>query len=395
MAWLVVRKYVPHGPEQWDDLLVEWKNDCLLSKANFEAAVAAAEFVFPRFRGHLAWSHRVIAGWAVAHVARHTVPLGLGPACLIAAHLAADGHPRLGLAIVIQRLLGLRPSEVLAIQARDVSLPEHSTVSQTPLAVIGLGIRGGTKAKRAQAVMLRDVLGIGIVRWLCNETPADEPLAGYTYEQYRRLLQKVERSLGLEVGWTPHSPRSGFASELTAAGVPFTELRERGRWLADSSLRTYIDVVTSASIAVSLRLSGLASAIAYAQANFLQFFPGARFYSTEAIRDGREGFVERSGRTSAPTMAGCVGGAASGLPITIDAEKARGESSARDFLGRLSEQENREVGAEAAGALPYGLGARRQRKTRETTTPQAMARSSDAPAVVVRGRGRGRGRGHA
>ena len=102
VAWLVEHRFVPHGAEQWDDLLVEWKNDSTPSKTLFEAAVAATEFVFPRFRGHLAWSNSVIAGWAVAHVARHTVPLGLGAACLLAAHLAADGHPQLGLAIVIQ-----------------------------------------------------------------------------------------------------------------------------------------------------------------------------------------------------------------------------------------------------------------------------------------------------
>ena len=192
-------------------MLAEWKNDSRPSKANFEAAVAATEFAVHHFRGHLAWCHAVIAGWAVAHVARHTVPLGLGPACLIACHLAADGHGRLGLGMVIQRLLGLRPSEMLAIQGRDCSLPEHGQASE-PLAIIGLGIRGGTKAKRAQAVMLRDVVAIGLLRWLISDTPDDECLIGYTYERYRRLLNKYERKLGLEIRWAPHSPRSGFPS---------------------------------------------------------------------------------------------------------------------------------------------------------------------------------------
>ena len=50
---------------------------------------------------------------------------GAGPACLIACHLAAEGHGRIGLGILLQRLLGLRPSEMLAIQGRDCSLPEH------------------------------------------------------------------------------------------------------------------------------------------------------------------------------------------------------------------------------------------------------------------------------
>ena len=146
---------------------------------------------------------------------------------------------------------------MLAMQGRDCSLPEHGQACE-PLAIIRLGIRGGTKAKRATAVMLRDVVAIGLERWLILETPDDESLIGYTYEQYRRLLNKYEHKLGLEICWTSHFPRSGFASELIAAGVSFTEVRERGRWVADSSLRTYTDVVSAAGISFSLRLSGQA-----------------------------------------------------------------------------------------------------------------------------------------
>eukprot|EP00959_Pyramimonas_sp_CCMP1952_P216122 4520439-Pyramimonas_sp.AAC.1 len=48
---------VPDGPEQWDDLLVECKNDMQMTKCNFEYAVAAVEFLFPRLRRKLTWSH--------------------------------------------------------------------------------------------------------------------------------------------------------------------------------------------------------------------------------------------------------------------------------------------------------------------------------------------------
>ena len=72
--------------------------------------------------------------------------------------------------------MGMRPSELIGIQGRDVALPEHSHSGVSEVCVIGLGIRGGTKAKRGQAVMLRNAMGIGLVRWLCSETPADEVL---------------------------------------------------------------------------------------------------------------------------------------------------------------------------------------------------------------------------
>ena len=57
VTYLDEHGFVPNGPEEWDDLLVEYKNDAQLTKCNFEYVVAAVEFVFPRLRRRLAWSH--------------------------------------------------------------------------------------------------------------------------------------------------------------------------------------------------------------------------------------------------------------------------------------------------------------------------------------------------
>ena len=34
----------PHGAEQWDDMLVEWKNACVVARSQFEQALAGVEF---------------------------------------------------------------------------------------------------------------------------------------------------------------------------------------------------------------------------------------------------------------------------------------------------------------------------------------------------------------
>ena len=78
--------------------------------------------------------------------------------------------------------------------------------------------------------------------------------------------------LGRNVGWTPHSPRAGFASESRALGFSFLEVREIGRWVADKSLRTYIDVVSAGSIAVNLQSQGLRPALAFAEEHWLEYF---------------------------------------------------------------------------------------------------------------------------
>ena len=53
----------PCGAEQWDDMLVEWKNASLCTKSDFEGAPAGLEFSFPRFRCKLAWSLTRCLGW--------------------------------------------------------------------------------------------------------------------------------------------------------------------------------------------------------------------------------------------------------------------------------------------------------------------------------------------
>jgi hypothetical protein len=104
-------------------------------------------------------------------------------------------------------------------------------------------------------------------------TPDDTAIIPYSIDRYRRLLKFGEGLLGLSVGWTPHSPRAGFASEGRANGKLFVELREEGRWLHDASLRIYIDQVSTAAIGVSLKQAGLGPAVAWAVARWLDYCP--------------------------------------------------------------------------------------------------------------------------
>ena len=114
-----------------------------------------------------------------------------------------------------------------------------------------------------------------LVAWACSGPQDEDRLFPITYENYWRLLKKVTTDiLNLDIHWTPHSARAGFASDAVAAGRPLTAIREAGRWIADSSVRTYIDVVGAASISTNMRLSGLKPAILYARSHLPDFLPG-------------------------------------------------------------------------------------------------------------------------
>ena len=113
---------------------------------------------------------------------------------------------------------------------------------------------------------------IVILERLVLTTPPNSRVFPYTIEQYRQEIKDIEKVLGTNFNFSPHSPRAGFASEARARGMSFVELREAGRWVADSSLRVYIDLVTAASISVTLRSKGLLPALTFAAQRALDYF---------------------------------------------------------------------------------------------------------------------------
>ena len=295
VTWLSFNGYMPRTPGEWDDLIVEWRYDADVSKTVFEGALAGVEFILPHLRGQLNWAHAVIAGWATEHKARHTIPLCRGPAHLVACHVASAAHPKMAAGILLQRELGLRPSELLELSASDCTLPEHVPGFRGDArAVLSLGTKTSTKAKREQAVILRDPLLIGILRWLVSTADDHNQLVPYSYAHYRRLLAAAEGAIGVKCGFTPHSARAGFATDSIAEGKRFLETKEAGRWIADSSLRVYLDVVGSAAISTAFKLKGLETAQAYALVHVLEYLPGARAF--QRASDGCQRNGERRGR---------------------------------------------------------------------------------------------------
>ena len=222
VAWLRDNNLNPLFPEELDDLMMEYKVDENITKSNFEALVAATEFVFPAWRGKLAWCRASLTGWKVSHETQHTTPLPRALAFLVASHLAARGNQRLAVGLVVQQAAGLRPSELLALIKEDVSLPELQLSAKRSVVVLGLGIRTGTKAKRAQTAIVEVPLLISLLRWVMHYTAPGDRLFPSSYSQYRKLLSEIVNvQLKLDLKITPHSPRAGFASDAISDGVPF------------------------------------------------------------------------------------------------------------------------------------------------------------------------------
>lgn len=204
----------------------------------------------------------------------------------------ALGHARLGAGLLAQVVSGMRPSEMLGVRGKDLLFPEQrgSTLFEHPL-VIALGVKTGTKSKRPQVAVISSKYPylVEILRSIVAHTAQENLLFPYTINHYRSLIHQVESSLGLSVGWGAHSPRAGFASDARAAGVPFEEVREAGRWQSDTSLRTYLDIVSAFDIQVSLRTSGFAPALAWLDRFWWTYFSEAVIVSASLRnRDGAQ-----------------------------------------------------------------------------------------------------------
>ena len=289
-SWLLQHGLHPTSATEWDDLIVEWKVHGKPSKTQFTTALAAVEFFFPLYRGKLRWSHAVRSGWEVAHTPQHTVPMLSGLVRLYSIHISAYGSPRMGIGMVLQQKKGFRPSELLGLRAKDLVLPREMGSADLPSMIIGLGIRQGTKAKRPQSAVLpcsEDKALTEALENLKELTEAEDRLFPYSLEQYNRCIRKVSNDLNLDIKFTPHSMRAGFASEGRALGKSFTELKEEGRWISDASLRVYIDLVSAAAIAQSPAVRALSNDVAQASVVWPQYFTRAWLGECDATQGGQ------------------------------------------------------------------------------------------------------------
>ncbi len=74
-------------------------------------------------------------------------------------------------------------------------------------------------------------------------------------------------------GCQPITCQSGYPTDSRAKNIG--NIREAGRWIADASLRTYLDATASANISANFRTSGLSTAMAYSVSHLFEYLPGS------------------------------------------------------------------------------------------------------------------------
>ena len=274
--WALAQNLSLVDPPEWDDALLEFRYaHPKLTKSKFQTLIAALEFFVPTLRRKLDWSHTMVSAWARAMPVRHTVALTSKPGRLLAIHFVVRGWPRLALGMLVQIATGLRPNEMLQLLSDHVILPEEQDViSAVPTIMLVLGVRQGTKTRRMQMSTLpAGTHPLPEILANCKRaTPPGMYMFPYTLSDYRLRLKEVQAHLGIDLGYTPHSPRAGFATEARLQGMSFEEIRENGRWLSDSSLRTYLDLVGATAGLRTLRARGMGPLLQAADEQWPHYF---------------------------------------------------------------------------------------------------------------------------
>ena len=160
------------------------------------------------------------------------------------------GHPLAAAGLELQSSRGLWPGKLLKLKVANLILPEEIP-SAGGLGLRLLGLKSGTKSGRPQFVLVRTEYHLHLMRPIRLALDPEESITGLRHlGAYNLLIRQGAEVYGLYgTGWTPHSPRAGYCTNLSLPCVvsAIPEMSETCRWYSIKTLRQYLDVVGGAA----------------------------------------------------------------------------------------------------------------------------------------------------
>ena len=252
--------------------MLEYRTECELTRSQQMLLVAAIEFFIPHVKGRLQLSRESLRGRTQQADIHHTIPLTVECTMLFAAYHASRGLWKLGAAVVVQQSTGLRPSELLGLEPHHIHIPNSILEPIT----MRLGATRSTKVKREQYVLVdpaKQLLAYRLLKTVHSHTVLGQRLFSFSYSYYNLSFKEAEKHYGLNLGTTPHSPRSGFATTAVLRGELHKEIQSKGRWLSETSFHTYIDIAGAAHIKAQVASQRLEDTAHWISDHFWDYFP--------------------------------------------------------------------------------------------------------------------------
>jgi hypothetical protein len=185
---------------------------------------------------------RALKAWTTLAPGNSRAPMPWLHLVLLVKELYVMEHPRLGLWALLCFVCYLRPSEGLAVLGQDILKPSASAAHW------GLQLHPAERAAPSKVGDYDDGIAIDakFTPWLgiclgklALQVGAEAPLFPYNYLTAKNLFKVACEKLGL-TDPSPYRLRHGGASHDRAMNLrTLAEVKRRGRWVADSSLRRY------------------------------------------------------------------------------------------------------------------------------------------------------------
>ncbi|CAE7735243.1 unnamed protein product [Symbiodinium necroappetens] len=239
--------------QSFDYLLTAYLNELYAQGEDVSAAeyaFAAFRYRFPDYGKHgskmLPRAIQALEGYRNLAPPQMRLPTPRVAFTAILGCLLVRCKPDMALGLLLQWDLLLRPGEL-------TSLRPHQVVPPAPLAalpkwgVVLAPSESGSRDPSKTNVFDESILLSDRVQFLLPALAAlverhrrQQALFGFTCAQLNAEFKSAAAALKLdELGATLYGNRHGGASELRLRGTPLKEIKARGRWVADSSVKRY------------------------------------------------------------------------------------------------------------------------------------------------------------
>ena len=241
--WMIIHEVNPQSGEQMDMILVEASrgiNDGV-------RIVAATRFFQAHWAKDLVRPARALKGWQQAAPPRRRMPIALEVMGALVGWFLQLGHPEMAMRMFLQFITYMRPGECSQLTCKQLVRPQKARSQSFSFWAILLHpaedlVPGKTGIFDSSVILDSDTWMEEFLENLVAKRSGNDPLWKNSRSEFRGIFNQLIVLMKLEpLGLTLYALRHGGAThDVLSRRRTMLEVKQRGRWSADSSLKRYV-----------------------------------------------------------------------------------------------------------------------------------------------------------
>lgn len=254
LKWCQVHGMETLTEHQLDQALVEYLEFLFSEGMKIDSGIrihAAMRFFNPALgrpsSGSLARTVKALKGWSHAAPPMQRLPLPIEVLGAIIGLLIQKNLMEIGIRLLLQFICYLRPGECSNLTVKQLVPPQHSVGMRFQFWALLLhpveeGVPGKTNVYDATVLIDTELWLSPFFKKLIEAKGQDDPLWTHPHEMVVNSFRTCVEELGLtQLGTCLYTLRHGGAThDIIAKRRSMLEVKQRGRWAADSSLKRYV-----------------------------------------------------------------------------------------------------------------------------------------------------------